>query len=145
MVEHLTGAGREGVSEKATAVVAIGKIEAAFETGSNRQDALGNATQTAIELSRPLTPARVVSQVSSRFDMGLVFLCADRARLATDAYKTALGDLGPFTGRRKHGLLYVAQFDPDDACARYSPDTKVATEIRDLLKEEDYQATSDER
>jgi tetratricopeptide (TPR) repeat protein len=89
--------------------------------------------------------SRDPQQVNSRFDMGLVFLCAGKAQLATSTYKTALDDLGLFTARRKHGLLYVAQFDFEDACVRYSPDNEVAAEIRDLLKECDYQATSDKQ
>lgn len=102
---------------------------------------LGEYREAIASLNEALS--RDPQQVSSRFDMGLVFLCAGQARLATDTYKTALDDLGLFTARRKHGLLYVAQFDLDDASARYSPNNDVAVEIRGLLKESDHRATSD--
>jgi hypothetical protein len=76
--------------------------------------------------------------------MGLVFLCAHQAQLATDTYRTALEDMRPLPRRRQRGLVSVAQYDFNDACGRYSLDESVAGPIRDLLTQSERRVTSTE-
>jgi len=74
-------------------------------------------------------------QIGRRFDIGLVFLCANQAQLATDAYERALEEASHLSRRRRHGILFVAQFDLKDARARYDVDHGTTAKIAEMIGE----------
>ena len=82
-------------------------------------------------------------QIYTRFDIGLTFLCFNQEQLAMETYERGVEDAGSLSARRRHGLFFVAQFDLEDARARYHIDDALAARIDEMLTRADHTAASE--